>query len=86
MFIIRTTINTLTLYLATYFWQFGPRETEHLLVANTVGTFVGAAARALADALAREEAADGARPRPAGLACWRSPGGLAPAAASARWR
>jgi len=41
VFIINATINTLTLYLATYFWQFGPRETERLLVANTVGTFVG---------------------------------------------
>ncbi len=41
VFIINATVNLLTLYLATYFWQFGPRETERLLVANTAGTFVG---------------------------------------------
>lgn len=41
VFIINSTINTLTLYLATYFWQLGPRETERLLVFTTVGTFIG---------------------------------------------
>ena len=41
VFIINATINSLTLYLATYFWQFGPRETERLLVFSTVGTFAG---------------------------------------------
>ncbi|MCU0758206.1 MAG: MFS transporter [Steroidobacteraceae bacterium] len=41
VFIINATLNTLTLYLTTYFWQLGPRETERLLVFSTVGTFVG---------------------------------------------
>jgi GPH family glycoside/pentoside/hexuronide:cation symporter len=41
VFIINSTITTLTLYLATYFWRFGPAQTEQLLVAGTVGSFCG---------------------------------------------
>jgi len=41
VFIINSTITSLTLYLATYFWQFGPGDTERLLVAGTLGSFLG---------------------------------------------
>ena len=41
VFIINSTITTLTLYLATYFWRFGPAQTEQLLVAGTLGSFGG---------------------------------------------
>jgi Na+/melibiose symporter-like transporter len=41
VFAINSTITSLTLYLATYFWQFGPADTERLLVAGTVGAFLG---------------------------------------------
>jgi glycoside/pentoside/hexuronide:cation symporter, GPH family len=41
VFVINSTITSLTLYLATYFWQFGPAETERLLVAGTIGAFIG---------------------------------------------
>ena len=41
VFVINSTITSLTLYLATYFWQFGPADTERLLVAGTIGAFVG---------------------------------------------
>jgi GPH family glycoside/pentoside/hexuronide:cation symporter len=41
VFLINSTIASLTLYLATYFWQFGPGDTERLLVAGTIGSFLG---------------------------------------------
>ena len=41
VFVINSTITSLTLYLATYFWQFGPADTERLLVAGTIGAFLG---------------------------------------------
>ncbi len=41
VFIINSTITSLTLYLATYFWQFGPGDTERLLVFGTIGSFLG---------------------------------------------
>jgi Na+/melibiose symporter-like transporter len=41
VFIINSTITTLTLYLATYFWRLGSAQTEQLLVAGTVGSFCG---------------------------------------------
>lgn len=41
VFIINSTITTLTLYLATYFWRLGPAQTEQLLVAGTIGMFCG---------------------------------------------
>jgi Na+/melibiose symporter-like transporter len=41
VFVINSTISSLTLYLATYFWQLSPQQTERILVAGTLGSFTG---------------------------------------------
>lgn len=47
VFIINSTITTLTLYLATYFWRLDGRQTEQVLVATTIGLFAGLVTAAL---------------------------------------
>ena len=74
VFIINSTITSLTLYLATYFWQFGPVDTERLLVSGTIGSFLGLlCAQWPMGRFEKKSLMVGSILGYFGLACWGSP-------------